>query len=286
MAFRLTTLAALTKYRLSAAVAFSAVTGYFLSGRAPGPGLALTATGVFILASGAAALNQYTERNIDVLMKRTSGRPLPSGSISPRAALFIAVILLAAGSLVLSFTGTTPLFLGLMNVFLYNVVYTSSKRKSVLSIIPGALVGAIPPLIGYSAAGGRLTDPLITAFALFMFLWQLPHFWLLLIKYGKEYEKAGFASLSSFMSQAEIRMMVFIWVIVSTAFLVLFFSLTASMPLTLVTGMAVFNAIFIILFYRMLFRREEEIKGAFILINVFSILMMLLLIGASVLGFI
>ncbi|MCU0362411.1 MAG: protoheme IX farnesyltransferase [Bacteroidales bacterium] len=284
MAFRLTTLASLTKYRLSAAVAFSAVTGYFLAGRSPDATLAYAAAGVFILSSGAAALNQYTERKPDGRMGRTSGRPLPSGSMNPRSALLISVILVASGSLVLSLAGIVPLFLGLVNVILYNGVYTSLKKISVLAIIPGALVGAIPPLIGYASAGGKVTDPVIAAFALFMFLWQLPHFWLLLIKYGNEYEEAGFASLSSFMSQAAIRIMVFIWVLISTAFLALFLSLIADLALPLVIATTIFNSIFIILFYRMLFRKEDEIRGAFIMINIFGILLMLFLIGAAALG--
>jgi heme o synthase len=276
--------AELTKYKLSLAVALSSVTGFFLYSNVLGQGLLFAAAGVFLLSSGAAALNQYTERKTDSLMERTGNRPLPSHRITDNRALLVSFVLIASGSTILLLNGLIPFFLGIINVLLYNLFYTRLKRKTILAIIPGALVGAIPPMIGFTSAGGNLDHPYILAFSGFMFLWQLPHFWLLIIKYGKEYNAAGFATISDWLSEKEIRMLVFFWVLFSTSLLLLFFVLAESPPFAIFMPMILLNILFIILFYRLLFirQREGEIRGAFFVINLFSLTIMILIIGASI----
>ena len=184
----------LIKFKLSVAVAFSAAAGYILFENAGSlTGLAATAAGVFFLAGGAAALNQFQERRTDALMPRTRKRPLPSHDLRSRTALFAALLMIAGGLVLLaSFTGWLPALLGLMNVVLYNLIYTNLKRRTFLAVIPGGLVGAVPPLIGFTAAGGSLFAPQALFLAGFMFMWQLPHFWLLLSSYRLEYVRAGF----------------------------------------------------------------------------------------------
>ncbi|HWR74239.1 MAG TPA: UbiA family prenyltransferase, partial [Bacteroidales bacterium] len=108
--------AELTKWKLSLAVAFSSVTGFLISSGGVDSDLAVVAAGVFLLSSGAAALNQYTERGSDALMARTAGRPLPSGRMTPITAVIIAAALLVFGGLLLAFTGRMPFILGLVNV--------------------------------------------------------------------------------------------------------------------------------------------------------------------------
>lgn len=277
------TIAELIKWKLSLAVAFSSVTGYYLFGGKVGSDLYIVAAGVFLLAAGAAALNQYTERKSDALMERTMGRPLPAGIMNPSTALFISGILLASGSLLLSFAGMIPLLLGVFNVILYNAVYTGLKRKTTFAIVPGAVVGAIPPFIGYTAAGGTITDTVILLFALFMFLWQIPHFWILLLRYGKEYQKAGIKTLYGAMDNRQIGRLVFIWV---TASSLLLWVLTGMfMPVKTEAGLVLLglNVAFIILFYRIIFkgRQDEGLKSAFILMNTFTLLIMLTLIAIS-----
>lgn len=277
------TIAELIKWKLSLAVAFSSVTGYYLFGGKVGSDLYIVAAGVFLLAAGAAALNQYTERKSDALMERTMGRPLPAGIMNPSTALFISGILLASGSLLLSFAGMIPLLLGVFNVILYNAVYTGLKRKTTFAIVPGAVVGAIPPFIGYTAAGGTITDTVILLFALFMFLWQIPHFWILLLRYGKEYQKAGIKTLYGAMDNRQIGRLVFIWV---TASSLLLWVLTGMfMPVKTEAGLVLLglNVTFIILFYRIIFkgRQDEGLKSAFILMNTFTLLIMLTLIAIS-----
>jgi heme o synthase len=274
-------LAELTKWKLSLAVAFSSVTGFLICAGGDYSGLSAVAAGVFLLSSGAAALNQYTERGSDALMPRTAGRPLPSARMTPQTAISVAAILLVSGSLLLAFSGLIPFFLGLVNVFLYNVVYTASKKRTTLAIVPGALVGAIPPLIGYSAAGGAVTDTIIMLFALFMFLWQIPHFWLLLARYGREYEKAGFKTPFSTMDGGKIKRIVFAWIIVSSLALWILGAIFMPVPASAGTLLLILNIVFIILFRKIITMPEtaKRSEHAFILVNSFSILVMIVLIA-------
>jgi heme o synthase len=279
------TFPALVKLRLTLAVVMSSVTGYYLCQGSTDVRLIFLALGVFLLASGSAILNQYTERNSDALMSRTMNRPLPSGKVSEKEALILAGILFPSGSILLLANGLMPMFLGLLTVVLYNGLYTRLKKITILAIIPGGLVGAIPPVIGFTSAGGALMSPRILAFALFMFLWQLPHFWLILIKYGKDYSAAGFPNLTGFMNNYQIRILVFAWVLFSTVYLLVYFIAAVPVSHTLTVVLSVINISFIAVFYRLLFKREtsKEIRNAFILINSFSICVMLFLITFSIL---
>jgi protoheme IX farnesyltransferase len=275
----------LIKFRLSLAVVFSSVAGYYLFRNSADRRLFFLATGIFLLASGSAALNQYTERIADSVMERTRNRPIPSEKIPGKTAARIASLLLLSGCIFLCYIGITPLLLGMFNVVLYNVVYTTLKKTTILSIIPGALVGAIPPIIGFSSAGGTLFHMNIIAFSVFMFLWQLPHFWLIIIKYGKEYKAAGFATISKYLNETQIKYLVFFWVLFSTVFLLLFCVLADSLNKDLIVLLSAVNIAFISFFYRMLFLKKEpaEIKGAFILFNSFGIFIMFLIITVSIL---
>jgi protoheme IX farnesyltransferase len=274
----------LIKYKLSLAVVLSSVAGYYLCSNIFDHHLFFLAFGVFFLASGAAVLNQYTEKIPDSIMERTRNRPIPSKKISETTALKISLGLLATGSLLLLINGITPFFLGIANVLFYNLLYTYLKKKSIFSIIPGAFVGAGPPLIGFTSAGGNISNINILVFSGFMFLWQLPHFWLIIIKYGKEYQKAGFTTISSYLTENQIKYLIFFWVIISSGFLFLFGVLSDSFSKNLIILFSILNAAFIFIFYRMLFFRKapQEIKGAFIMINTFSIIIMFVIIALSV----
>jgi protoheme IX farnesyltransferase len=189
---KISVVADLIKYRLSAAVTLSAVTGYYIARPETGSGVVFCATGLFCIASGAAALNQYTEKRYDAIMERTRQRPIPSKRISDTEALSVALMFFASGSILLAITGIVPVLLALLTVILYNLIYTRLKKISVLAILPGALVGALPPLIGFTAAGGILPGREILFFAGFMFLWQILHFRVIGIRYADDYRAAGF----------------------------------------------------------------------------------------------
>jgi protoheme IX farnesyltransferase len=174
--------------------------------------------GVFLLACGSSALNQYQERDIDARMERTRHRPIPGGVISAAQALTASLILITSGLSFLIYDGGNAAFcLGLGAVLWYNGVYTFLKKKSAFAAVPGALVGAIPPAIGWASAGGELFNPMLLAFCFLFFMWQVPHFWLLVLRHGKEYEKAGLPSLSRLLSRAQISRITFIWIFATAA---------------------------------------------------------------------
>jgi protoheme IX farnesyltransferase len=208
----------LCKVKVSLFSALSAVVGCLL---APSPvvgRLAVVGLGVFLLACAGSALNQYQERDIDALMQRTRNRPLPAGTILPRHALLFALSLMAPALALFLVLGTLPaLFLGLFAVLWYNLLYTSLKRKTAFAIIPGALVGAIPPAIGWVMGGGGLTDPRLGALGFLFFMWQVPHFWLFLLEHGREYEQAGLPTLHTLFSLRSLSRISFHWIVALAA---------------------------------------------------------------------
>jgi heme o synthase len=193
----LKTLSELAKVKITFAVALTTITGYLLAKGEFDEGMILPAVGIFLLACGSSAINHYQEREQDAKMERTKDRPIPSGRISPAGALLFAFILSAAGSwLLYTGSGMLAMQLGLLALIWYNVIYTPLKKKSAFAVVPGAVIGAIPPLVGWVAGGGSLADPRAMFMAFFFFIWQVPHFWLLMLKYGEEYTKAGFPSIT------------------------------------------------------------------------------------------
>ena len=213
------TLLELTRVRVTVAVTFTTATGYFLAAHPPYWNIWLPVLGVFLLASGSSALNQCQDSAVDARMKRTRHRPIPAGLIGLAPALFVASLLILLGFYTLaSIDGdiATLLALGGFAVVWYNGIYTYWKRVSAFAVVPGALIGAIPPLIGYVAAGGWLSAPLILLVGTFFFIWQIPHFWLLLLLFGTQYSEAGLPSLAALFAPRQLARVTFVWVL-STA---------------------------------------------------------------------
>lgn len=202
----------LAKVRIAVLATASAVTGYFLAARDPGTGVLPLIAGVFLLAGGAGALNQVQEVDIDALMKRTAGRPIPSGRMSHRAGLAVALALLAAGLALLA-ANAGAVILGACTVVWYNGIYTPLKRISAFAAIPGGVVGALPPVIGWVTGGGSVADPRIAAVAFFFFVWQVPHFWLLLLRIGDDYARAGLPTLTRLFSRRQLARVIYVWMI-------------------------------------------------------------------------
>jgi heme o synthase len=206
-------MACLCKARVSLLASLSAVTGFVLAAQGTAASLCTLFTGVFLLASGACALNQYLERDPDARMARTAKRPIPSGRIRPGCALAIALLLILSGEGLLLFTGTAAVpILGAAAVLWYNGLYTGLKKKSAFAAVPGALVGCLPPAMGWAAGGGRMTDPSLAALVFFFFMWQVPHFWLHLLTYGREYAAAGLPSLTDVFRTDQLERLTFQWV--------------------------------------------------------------------------
>jgi protoheme IX farnesyltransferase len=203
----------LTKFRIALLATLSSSAGFILAKQGLSSKMMTVLLGVFFLASGACALNQYQEWFRDRLMERTSGRPIPSQRLDPTTALKIALILLFLGAFTLLKGSNGIVFaLGVFGLFWYNGFYTFLKRKTAFAVIPGALVGAIPPILGWVHGGGDPLDPQILAVAFFFFMWQIPHFWFLLLSFAADYEKAGFPSLTRIFTETQLRRITFIWV--------------------------------------------------------------------------
>ncbi|MEI6682949.1 MAG: protoheme IX farnesyltransferase, partial [Bacteroidota bacterium] len=170
----------LTRFPVSLAVTFTAFAAMVICTGDITSAMFFPVAGIFLLASGASAFNQYQEWPYDERMERTRKRPIPSRRISTQEALRIATLCITGGLLLLLYFSTSVcFFLGIFNLVWYNGVYTWLKRKTAFAVVPGALTGAIPILMGWTAAGGQLHDPTVIFLAFFLFIWQMPHFWLL-----------------------------------------------------------------------------------------------------------
>lgn len=190
----------LVKARLSGLVAFTAGVGALLAGShtglPAGAQVAWSLLGVTLAAFGANALNQWLESPFDSRMARTCGRPLPSGRVSPRGAFLFATLLVLAGAAVLAATGgALPAGLTLLVAALYVLAYTPLKRRTSLNTLVGAVVGALPPMIGWAAVTGRL-DPGAWALGAILFAWQIPHFLAIDWIHRADYERGGYRMLS------------------------------------------------------------------------------------------
>jgi protoheme IX farnesyltransferase len=208
----------LTKFRIAVASTLSAMTGYLVFSRAGGLGLVTTFLGVLLLAMGACALNQFQDRDIDARMERTRRRPIPAGAMKPITALAIATLLIAGGFLLLCLVhNTAAALIGLLASAWYNGVYTYLKRVWALAVVPGALIGALPPAIGWTAGGGEPLDPHVLALCFFFFIWQVPHFWLLLFFFVNDYREAGLPSLTELFGPHRLASLTFIWMLATAA---------------------------------------------------------------------
>jgi len=213
-ASKISILLELVKFRITVLVSFTTALGYFLASSNLGFAFVYPVVGIFLLACSSAALNQYQEVNTDMMMDRTKNRPIPSGKISRNNVLIISILLLVAGTSILFFkTNLGTLFTGLLTFYWYNAVYTPLKKKTALAIVPGSLVGALPPVAGWLAAGGNLFDLKIGIVALYFFVWQIPHFWLLLLLYGNDFKKGGFPVLTDLYSETFIKRITFVLLI-------------------------------------------------------------------------
>ena len=193
---RLRSLRLLFRLELSTMVALSALAGYLFAGGQLQLQTLLVTAGVGLLAAGSSALNQWQEQDLDLRMERTRQRPLPTGQLSPQAVLLLASLNISGGALLLSLLpGSLALLLGLLAVIWYNAIYTSLKRVTAFAAIPGAICGALPPLIGWTAAGGALLTQKSLILAGTLFVWQIPHTWLLLCRYRKDLQRSGLPDL-------------------------------------------------------------------------------------------
>ena len=188
---------ALTKPDVSLLVLMTTAAGYYMGTRGPVDWLNLVHTvfGTMLIAGGTAALNHYLERETDRHMRRTASRPLPSGLLRPAQALWFGLALAVAGAVDLSIVGGwMASLLGVITCLSYLLAYTPLKKRTVWATFVGAFPGAVPPMIGWAAAAGRLDKGAWLLF-LILFLWQFPHFHAISWMYREDYARAGIQML-------------------------------------------------------------------------------------------
>jgi heme o synthase len=187
----------LTKPRITFLIVLTAAAGFCLGSRGAVNYLTFTHAmiGIALLSSGIATLNQFMERDLDGLMRRTEARPLPSGRLLPFEALWFGITLTLAAELYLAFSvNLLTAVLGLTVIAGYLFLYTPLKTRTSLSTAVGAFPGAMPPLIGWAAARGEVDVAAWVLFAI-LFLWQFPHFLAIAWMYREDYGRAGIRML-------------------------------------------------------------------------------------------
>ena len=187
----------LTKPDVTFLVVITTVAGFYLgsTGAVDWARLAQTLFGTLLVAGGTAALNQYVERDMDAVMRRTAARPLPTGTLKPSEVLIFGAVTIVFGTAWLALTvNALAAFIAFATSASYLGLYTPLKTRTTLATAVGAIPGALPPLIGWAAARGSLSEGGWILFAI-LFVWQFPHFMAIAWMYREDYARAGIQML-------------------------------------------------------------------------------------------
>jgi protoheme IX farnesyltransferase len=219
-----------------------------------------TVTGGAIVAGGANAMNCYFDRDIDGLMLRTRGRPLPAGQIEPERAVVFAVLLAGLGFVTLqTFANLLAAFLTLGAFAFYVGVYTLLlKRTTPLNIVIGGAAGAMPPVVGWAAVTGEVGLPALILFAI-VTTWTPPHFWALALNYNSDYQRAGVPMLPAVSGGDETRRQIFVYSVGLVAVTLLLPLTGAAGPVYLAAAVAL-GAVF--LHYAARLWRDQSARAA------------------------
>ncbi|WP_316842680.1 heme o synthase [Pedobacter gandavensis] len=194
----------LIKFRLTFLVVFSASVTFLIGSKVPVDGISqdinwtnwlILIVGGFLVTSAANCFNEVIEVDLDKLMTRTKDRPMPAGHMTTGQGLVSGLVMGLVGTWLLgNYLNIVTGFLSVFSIFLYAFAYTPLKRKSPIAVFVGAIPGALPPLIGYVAAHGKI-DQIAVILFLIQFVWQFPHFWAIAWVLDDDYKKAGFRLL-------------------------------------------------------------------------------------------
>jgi len=203
-----------TKFVLSFAVSLSALFAYIMAKGEIGFDMLLATFSVLLVAMGVSTLNQVQEYKEDSKMERTKNRPIAAGRMSPRTGMIIsAVLILLSVVLIYDLLGLTGVNFFMFAFIWYNAMYTPLKKKSALAVVPGAILGVIPPAVGWMVAGESLLTLEFIALAAYFFIWQVPHFWLLVMLFHGDYKDGGYPTAMRLFGQASLQRLTFVWLI-------------------------------------------------------------------------
>ncbi len=231
----------LTKFRLTLSVVFSSFISYFLGASEVNfIQLFYLIAGGILIVSSSNIFNQIIERDLDKLMKRTQNRPLPKKEITPKLALFLAILSALIGLIFMYLINLKVAILAAVSIFLYTAIYTPMKLISPLSVFVGAIPGAFPFMIGWVAATNDIGVEALTLF-LMQFFWQFPHFWSIGWSQNSDYEKAGFKMLPTGRKDKSTSAQILFystWAVLVS--IIPFFGITGELKLSVVGVLAVF----------------------------------------------
>ena len=238
-----------TKFVLSFAVSLSALFAYIMAKGEVGLDMLIATFSVLLVAMGVSALNQVQEYKSDAKMERTKNRPIAAGRMTPRTGLIIgAVLIVLAMILIYNLLGLTGVNIFMFAFIWYNAMYTPLKKKSALAVVPGAILGVIPPAIGWLVAGHTLMELEFIALALYFFIWQVPHFWLLVMLFHGDYKDGGYPTAMRLFGQASLQRLTFVWLVFTIQagiFLVYVYEVyTPTLVLTIAVGIWAFISSF------------------------------------------
>lgn len=274
----------LAKVPLCLLIAFSTVFGASLVPDVTGLTILNVACGVFFLAMGGATLNSFQERATDFNMKRTANRPLVCNHVSPSFALFLSVVLIVLGFSVLCLLKKPflPIFLGTVALVIYNGVYTRLKQHTLLAILPGAICGGLPPVIGWAGAGGILLSYMTLLLFMLLFIWQVPHFCLILLRYRDDYLHVDQPSFIKLLSETGVRRISTIWCC-GLALVMMLFTTTTAAAWSVQKYLLITNALFLAGFTLVALLRCHSIsyRTVFIYLNIALFNHMSILVAGS-----
>lgn len=267
----------LTKFKLSFVVSLSLVFGFLLAKEKIDLTIIEPFIAVFLLALGVSCLNQVQEYKEDSLMSRTKNRPIAAKRISPKHGFYISTILILIATLFIYLSlGIKGIIIFALVILLYNGFYTFAKKTTIYAAVYGAVLGVIPPMIGWISANGDLKTLEFFSLGLFYFIWQIPHFWLLVLKYKKDYKKAKFPTMIDNFGVDGLERITFIWLLltlIAGSFLLMVFSVNY---LTVLISLAIVN--FITLFFILKLINNHNYLHNFIAINCYMLFTMALLV--------
>jgi len=261
---------ALAKVPLCLLIGCSTIFGYILADPVFTLHTFYTGFAIFVLAAGAASLNSMQECRLDRQMQRTKNRPLPQGLLSTRQAAIQAMVLLWSGLLILHTATMTPwpVVTAACAVFLYNGIYTPLKQKTTLAIVPGAVCGALPAYVGWLGGGGQaICYSAALLIALFV-LWQIPHFWLVLLAFKEDYQNSVLPNPLQQFSEQSLKRFFITWigalVLIMLMFLTLPFSIGLPFTIPLIINILLLPLTFI---YGLVIAKPSNYRFLFILLN-------------------
>jgi protoheme IX farnesyltransferase len=251
-----------TKFILSFAVSLSALFAYIMAKGEIGLDMFLATFSVLLVAMGVSTLNQVQEYREDSKMERTKNRPIAAGRMSPRTGVIISVVLILMSlALIYALLGLTGINLFAFAFIWYNLMYTPLKKRSALAVVPGAILGVIPPAIGWLAAEHTLFELEFIALAVYYFIWQVPHFWLLVMLFHGDYKDGGYPTVMRLFGEGTLQRLTFVWLMLTIhagAYLVYVFDVYSIVT----TGLAILLGIWAFVVSLRLLKREFQLQDA------------------------